>query len=93
MSDIDKRGTDRERTPRTVEDQLVEYPPGVCGSCYWCRPKLQFGRMLNVCMCMPKQVIAVAQSTGAQVVGVNPVIDNLAEELCAMWKPLPGDTQ
>lgn len=77
----------------SVVDQLINFPAGVCGSCYWRRRKLQFGQMLDVCMVMPKQVIAVAQSIGAQIVGVNPVIDNLAEEMCAMWKPLQGDTQ
>lgn len=82
-----------DRMARVVAEQPKVYEPGVCGSCYWCRKKLQFGSLRDVCMALPKQVMAVAQSQGAQILSLNPVIENLGEELCAMWKPLQGDTQ
>jgi len=85
-----------ERTVASLVEQPKpdeQYPPGVCGSCYWRRGRLQFGALRQVCVVMPKQMMAVAQSQGAQIISLNPVIENLGEELCAMWKPLPEDTQ
>jgi hypothetical protein len=77
---------------KTLPD-ATEYPPMVCGSCHWRREKAMFGRPSAICVVMPKQVIAIAQSQGAQILSVNPVIEDLATETCAMWKPLEGDTQ
>lgn len=82
-----------DRMARIVPEAEVTYQPGVCGSCYWRRKKMQAMALCNVCIALPKQVIVIAQSQGAQIAFVNPVIDNLAEEMCAMWKPLPEDTQ
>lgn len=71
----------------------VDYPPHVCGSCHWRREKAMFGSTRAICVVMPKQVICIPQTQGGQIVGVNPVIEDLASETCAMWKPLEGDTQ
>lgn len=91
---IDKRGQDREERTRTVvEEKPVEYQPGVCGSCYWRRQRLVLGTSTQVCTVMPKQVMAVTRGPGVQILSLNPVIENLAEELCAMWKPMTEDTQ
>lgn len=84
---------DDPKQPRLVDVTPREFPPGVCGSCYWRRNKLQFGNMVQICSVMPKQVMAIPRSQGAQILSMNPVIENLAEEMCAMWKPLPEDTQ
>lgn len=81
----------RDRVSRVAEP--VVYRANCCGSCHWRREKMLFGRFSQICVVMPKQVIAVAQSQGAQIVSVNPVIEDLATETCAMWKPLEGDTQ
>lgn len=91
---IDKRGTDREERVRPiVEDQLIEYAAGVCGSCYWRRQRVVLGNITQVCTVMPKQVMAVTRGAGVQILSLNPVIEKLDEELCAMWKPLTEDTQ
>lgn len=78
---------------KTLPD-AIEYPPQVCGSCYWRREKAMFGLGPRpICVVMPKQVICISQSQGAQMLSVNPVIEDLATETCAMWKPLAEDTQ
>lgn len=77
---------------KTLPD-AIEYPPQVCGSCHWHREKAIVGSVRPVCVVMPKQVICISQSQGAQMLSVNPVIEDLATETCAMWKPLAEDTQ
>lgn len=84
---------DDGKQARLVDASPRDFQPGVCGSCYWRRQRLQFGNLTQICSVMPKQVMAVARGSGAQVLSLNPVIENLAEEMCAMWKPLPEDTQ
>lgn len=86
---------ERERPNRIVDQPKPDeqYQPGVCGSCYWRRSRLVLGNLAQVCTVMPKQVMAVTRGAGVQILCINPVIENLAEELCAMWKPMPGDTQ
>lgn len=81
--------------PNTVAASVVaeQYQSGVCGSCYWHRKRLQFGRLNDICSVMPKQLAVITQPQGGQIVSLNPVIENLAEELCSMWKPLREDTQ
>lgn len=79
--------------PRLVDATPKDFQLGVCGSCYWRRSRLVMGNMCQVCVVMPKQVMAVPRGQGAQILSLNPVIENLAEELCAMWKPQPEDTQ